>query len=154
MALKRINKELNDYIKSPEQDISFGPIGEDYFKFQGTIMGPKDTPYEDGIFFINIDLPKDYPFKPPKFTFTTRIYHPNINFQNSSYGFICCCFIPVGSDWSPALTIAKILISIRNLIAQPYTKEICGDQNIYDEYNKNHEEYVAKARYWTKKYAM
>jgi ubiquitin-conjugating enzyme E2 D/E len=151
MALKRINKELVEYNKSPEPDISFGPINEDdYFKMQASIYGPKDTPYEDGIFFVNIDLPKDYPFKAPKFSLTTRIYHPNINYQ----GFICCCFIPVTDQWSPALTIAKILIIIRNLIAQPDTKDICGEKSIYEEYNNNHEEYVAKARSWTKKYAM
>ena len=52
---------------------------------QATILGPSESPYEGGVFFLNIHFPTDYPFKPPKVAFTTKIYHPNIN----SNGSIC-----------------------------------------------------------------
>ncbi|CAG8687432.1 3822_t:CDS:2, partial [Dentiscutata heterogama] len=78
-----------------------GPIGEDLFHWQATIMGPTESPYTGGVFFLAIHFPTDYPFKPPKVNFTTRIYHPNIN----SNGSICLDILR--DQWSPALTISK-----------------------------------------------
>src|ERR1700733_16283768 len=71
------------------------------YHWQATIMGPPDSPYTGGVFFLLIHFPIDYPFKPPKVNFTTRIYHPNIN----SNGSICLDILR--DQWSPALTISK-----------------------------------------------
>ncbi|CAI5784587.1 ubiquitin-conjugating enzyme E2 D3 isoform X1 [Podarcis lilfordi] len=101
MALKRINKELSDLARDPPAQCSAGPVGDDMFHWQATIMGPNDSPYQGGVFFLTIHFPTDYPFKPPKVAFTTRIYHPNIN----SNGSICLDILR--SQWSPALTISK-----------------------------------------------
>lgn len=60
-----------------------------------------ESPYSGGVFFLSIHFPTDYPFKPPKVNFTTRIYHPNIN----SNGSICLDILR--DQWSPALTISK-----------------------------------------------
>ena len=64
-----------------------------------------NKPFPGGVFFLNINFPTDYPFKPPKFTFTTRIYHPNIN----SNGAICLDILR--SQWSPALTVSKVSLT-------------------------------------------
>ena len=73
-------------------------------------MGPDDSPYSGGVYFLNIHFPTDYPFKPPKVTFATRIYHPNIN-ENGSI-----CLDVLNKAWSPALTISKLLLSISSLL--------------------------------------
>ncbi|KAM4874258.1 ubiquitin-conjugating enzyme E2 D4 isoform 2-T2 [Thomomys bottae] len=73
------------------------------FHWQATIMGPNESPYQGGVFFLTIHFPTDYPFKPPKVAFTTKIYHPNIN----SNGSICLDILR--SQWSPALTVSKAL---------------------------------------------
>lgn len=65
-----------------------------------------DSPYSGGVFFLAIHFPTDYPFKPPKVNFTTRIYHPNIN----SNGSICLDILR--DQWSPALTISKGILAI------------------------------------------
>uniref|UniRef100_A0A669F6P5 E2 ubiquitin-conjugating enzyme n=1 Tax=Oreochromis niloticus TaxID=8128 RepID=A0A669F6P5_ORENI len=113
MALKRIHKELNDLARDPPAQCSAGPVGDDMFHWQATIMGPNDSPYQSGVFFLTIHFPTDYPFKPPKVAFTTRIYHPNIN----SNGSICLDILR--SQWSPALTISKVLLSICSLLCDP-----------------------------------
>ncbi|XP_010564270.1 PREDICTED: ubiquitin-conjugating enzyme E2 D2 isoform X2 [Haliaeetus leucocephalus] len=106
-------KELNDLARDPPAQCSAGPVGDDMFHWQATIMGPNDSPYQGGVFFLTIHFPTDYPFKPPKVAFTTRIYHPNIN----SNGSICLDILR--SQWSPALTISKVLLSICSLLCDP-----------------------------------
>jgi ubiquitin-conjugating enzyme E2 D/E len=102
MALKRIQRELLELGRDPPANCSAGPVGDDLFHWQATIMGPDDSPYSGGVFFLDIHFPADYPFKPPKVSFTTRIYHCNIN----SNGGICLDILK--EQWSPALTISKV----------------------------------------------
>ena len=110
---KRIRSEHNDMINNPPSNCSGGPINSDIFKWQATILGPKDTPYEGGVFYLSIDFTSDYPFKPPKVMFLTKIYHCNIN----SAGGICLDILK--DKWSPALTISKVLLCICSLLNDP-----------------------------------
>ncbi|XP_065002283.1 ubiquitin-conjugating enzyme E2-17 kDa-like isoform X2 [Musa acuminata AAA Group] len=103
MASRRILKELKDLQKDPPTSCSAGPVAEDMFHWQATIMGPSDSPFAGGVFLVNIHFPPDYPFKPPKVSFCTKVFHPNIN----SNGSICLDILK--DQWSPALTISKLL---------------------------------------------
>ncbi|XP_037657789.1 ubiquitin-conjugating enzyme E2 D2 isoform X1 [Choloepus didactylus] len=139
--------ELNDLARDPPAQCSAGPVGDDMFHWQATIMGPNDSPYQGGVFFLTIHFPTDYPFKPPKVAFTTRIYHPNIN----SNGSICLDILR--SQWSPALTISKVLLSICSLLCDPNPDDPLVPE-IARIYKTDREKYNRIAREWTQKYAM
>lgn len=79
MAVNRLTKELNQLQKSPPDCCNAQPQGEDMYLWQGTINGPPGTAYHEGVFFLEIQFPKDYPFKPPKVKFQTKIYHCNVD---------------------------------------------------------------------------
>lgn len=147
MALKRINKELTDLGRDPPSSCSAGPIGDDLFHWQATIMGPGDSPYSGGVFFLAIHFPTDYPFKPPKVNFTTRIYHPNIN----SNGSICLDILR--DQWSPALTISKVLLSICSMLTDPNPDDPLVPE-IAHVYKTDRSRYESTAREWTRKYAI
>lgn len=151
MAEIRIQKELLDLSKDPPTNFSAGPLDDkdykDQFHWQATIMGPDDSPYAGGVYFLNINFPTDYPFKPPKVTFTTRIYHPNIN----SNGSICLDILK--DQWSPALTISKVLLSISSLLTDPNPDDPLVPE-IAHIYKTDIPRYEATAREWTRKYAM
>ncbi|EXX56476.1 ubiquitin-conjugating enzyme [Rhizophagus irregularis] len=146
MALKRLNKELYDIGCNPPSSINTGPIDDDLFHWQATIMGPSDSPYSGGIFFLDIKFPRDYPFKPPKVRFITRIYHPNIN--NS--GFISLDILM--NKWYPRITISTVLLLICSLLTYPIPANSL-DPDISNVFKNNRNHYEATAREWTRHYA-
>lgn len=147
MALRRIQKELKDLQTDPPANCSAGPIGEDMFKWEGVIMGPSDSPYQGGVFKLEILFPVDYPFKPPKIQFTTKIYHPNIN----TAGLICLDILK--QQWSPALTISKVLLSITSLLTDPNPDDPFVPE-IAQLYKANKAKYEENARLHTLRYAV
>uniref|UniRef100_A0A8C4W5I4 E2 ubiquitin-conjugating enzyme n=1 Tax=Gopherus evgoodei TaxID=1825980 RepID=A0A8C4W5I4_9SAUR len=117
-----------------------------YAIFLSTILGPPGSVYEGGVFFLDITFSPDYPFKPPKVTFRTRIYHCNINSQ----GVICLDILK--DNWSPALTISKVLLSICSLLTDCNPADpLVG--SIATQYMTNRAEHDRMARQWTKRYA-
>src|SRR6266542_3455906 len=146
MALKRIFKELQDLGRDPLLTICAGPIGNDLFHWRATMMGPSESLYSGGIFFLDIHFPKEYPCKPPKINFITKVYHPNIN----SNGIISLDIL--GDKWSPALTISKMLLSISSLLPDPNPDDPLVPE-IAHVYKTDRPLYEATAREWTYKYA-
>lgn len=149
MALRRIQKELMELKKDNTTNISASPPDENnLFDWKATIIGPEGSPYQNGLFCIKIKFPVDYPFKPPKLTFETKIFHPNI----SQEGFICLDILKDGA-WSPALSISKVLLSLCSLLTDPNPDDplVCEAASLY---KKDRFKYDEKVKEWTQKYAM
>jgi len=116
------------------------------FHWTATIMGPEDSPFQGGVFFLDIHFPADYPFKPPKVVFQTKVYHPNIN-KNGSI-----CLDILKDQWSPALTLSRVLLSISSLLCDPNPDDPLVPE-IAHQYKTNKALYEANAREWTQKFA-
>lgn len=145
-ARKRLNKELIDMYNNPPPGVSAGPTDDNLYEWTAAIAGPADSPYEGGFFFLKIQIPPDYPYRPPKPTFITPVYHPNINRQ----GAICVSFLK--EEWSPALTISRLLISLQSFLVDPNPRDPLVPE-IAAVYERNIEEYEKNAKSWTLKYA-
>uniref|UniRef100_A0A8C6NR09 E2 ubiquitin-conjugating enzyme n=6 Tax=Nothobranchius TaxID=28779 RepID=A0A8C6NR09_NOTFU len=145
-SAKRIQKELAEITLDPPPNCSAGPKGDNIYEWRSTILGPPGSVYEGGVFFLDIAFTPDYPFKPPKVTFRTRIYHCNINSQ----GVICLDILK--DNWSPALTISKVLLSICSLLTDCNPADpLVG--SIATQYTTNRAEHDRTAKQWTKRYA-
>ena len=144
---KRLQNEIIELQKNPILNCSAGPVNEnDLTVWQATIFGPEDTPYNGGVFNLNIKFTNEYPFKPPSIYFTTPIYHCNINRS----GGICLDILK--DNWSPALNISKLLLSICSLLAEPNPNDpLVSD--IAELLKKNKDIHDANAREYTIKHA-
>jgi ubiquitin-conjugating enzyme E2 D/E len=143
-TMKRINLELKKLEENPIEGISVVQKDKnDIFNCRGMIIGPKGTPYEDGIFYLDIEYPKDYPFQPMKFSFITRIFHPNITMS----GKIC------DLDFKhPGLTVSRALLIISALIAEPIPDDPLVPEIAY-LYKTDRAKFEKIAKNWTRRYA-
>jgi ubiquitin-protein ligase len=97
----------------------FGSFNNNH-NFFIVMKGPNDTPYENNLFELKIDLPSNYPYSPPVITFVTPIYHPNIKKFPDCWKI---CLDILKSSWVPSLTLEKTLLSIHSLLKNPNTND-------------------------------
>ena len=148
-TLKRLNRELKDIKKGCPPGITAKPVKEDdLFKWVATIKGPEGTPYEGGTFHLNIAFPTDYPFNPPKVSFKTRIYHPNVSPTSGSI----CLSVLSKSEYSPALSLTKLLLSISSFMIDVNATDPMNSE-AGQLYLNNRKKYEDTVRAWTKQYA-
>lgn len=150
-AIKRIlNKDIKEIQKMKLDDlgihIEFDE--ENMLRARAIIMGPEDTPYENGILYFIIEFPNNYPFSPPKIGYLSssryRI-HPNLYVGKSHDNFVgkvCLSSINTwsGPKWTTVMHIGSILLSIQSLLCnnplhnEPGFEEEVGERN--DLYNR------------------
>jgi len=83
--------------------------------WRALIEGPPSSPFEDGVFALNVVVPDGYPMRPPHITFETPVYHCNV----SDSGKICLDILH--DKWNPALSVPKCLEAVRLMLKTPDT---------------------------------
>ncbi|WOH03024.1 hypothetical protein DCAR_0522415 [Daucus carota subsp. sativus] len=143
---RRIIKETQRLLTEQAPGISASPSEENMRYFNVIILGPEKSPYEGGVFKLELFLPEDYPMAAPKVRFLTKIYHPNID----KLGRICLDILK--DKWSSALQIRTVLLSIQALLSAPNPDDPLSE-NIAKHWKANETEAVETAKEWTRLYA-
>ena len=153
---ERIMQELINLNRNPSPNMGMvvGLIEENnLYRWKANFLGPKQTPYEKGLFYLEIIVPKLYPEQAPKIIFKTPIYHPNVNMRKSSINF------PLGqvahkaiNYWKPSYSIKEVLTKLYSIFFYP-NLDLAYSLEIAKEYKENRNLFNKKAKYFTKKYA-
>ncbi|XP_021492343.1 ubiquitin-conjugating enzyme E2 T [Meriones unguiculatus] len=146
----RLKKELRMLAIEPPPGITCWQEKDRMDDLRAQILGGVNTPYEKGVFTLEVIIPERYPFEPPQIRFLTPIYHPNID----SSGRICLDILklPPKGAWRPSLNISTVLTSIQLLMAEPNPDDpLMAD--ISSEFKYNKIAFLKNARQWTETHA-
>ncbi|XP_043260634.1 ubiquitin-conjugating enzyme E2 T-like, partial [Colletes gigas] len=113
----RLKRELKQLECNPTEGICCYTKTNNFASLVATIVGPGGSPYNGGIFELEIDVPEKYPFEPPRITFKTPVYHPNID----NKGRICMDLLnmPPKGSWKPTIGLKNLLDAIQHLLGNP-----------------------------------
>jgi len=146
-SIARIKKEYREVTGAKDAGVGAELVNDDFGHWKGTIGGPKGTPYEGGLFVVDIVIPPNYPFVPPKMKFDTKVWHPNVSSAN---GAICLDILK--NEWSPALTLRTALLSLQALLSCP-NPDSPQDAEVATQYKADKKKFDQTAKYWTDTYA-
>eukprot|EP01028_Stygiella_incarcerata_P009443 TRINITY_DN4473_c0_g2_i1.p1 TRINITY_DN4473_c0_g2~~TRINITY_DN4473_c0_g2_i1.p1 ORF type:complete len:188 (-),score=33.51 TRINITY_DN4473_c0_g2_i1:461-1024(-) len=147
MCVRRVLTELLEMERRPPSGCLGAPMNEDPFVWRCSIEGPKASPYEGGVFEVLVELPKNYPFHPPKATFLTKVYHCNID----ETGTVCLDIL--WDSWSPSIRISSLLVSLQSMLSEPNPSDPLSVEvaELFIEDRKQHDK---TAKDWTRRYAL
>jgi len=148
MANRRLMKERSTLEKNPLEFCIMEPMeSSDMHLWKVCLLGPVGTPYQGGKFYVKIDFPLQYPFKPPHFTFLTKVYHPSVQ-QDS--GEICTDMVNEG--WGPTLNVQHCLTVIYSMLRNPEADHPL-EEAIAQQLRDKPKEFEKMAKKYTKEYA-
>lgn len=154
MSIRRLQQELNELKAAPPEGCTADTATDDDPSYESqlshwraTMTGPVGSPYEGGVFRLDIRFPSNYPFKPPEISFITTIYHCNID----SLGHID--LDTLDSPRAPKMTVAKVLAALRALLVTP-NPEAPLNPEIAAQYLTDRAAHDETAAEWTRRYAI
>ena len=157
-APQRILEEFKDINRNPISNcgVTVGLFNEgDPMRWRVSLLGPRDTSYKGGLFYLSIQFPNNYPEKAPEVCFLTPIYHVNVNPRiptspgAESLGHVC---ISTLNWWKPEYRMRELLTNIFALFYMANPDSPYGLDRA-EELRNNRAIYEEKIKYFTKKYA-
>ncbi|KAL8604672.1 Ubiquitin-conjugating enzyme E2 L3 [Nucella lapillus] len=147
-ASKRLTREMQELNEGrlPKCCQYIRPDESNILCWQG-LVAPDSVPYNKGAFKIEINFPAEYPFKPPKVTFKTKIYHPNIDEK----GQVCLPIISA-ENWKPATKTEQVVQALIQLINEPEPEHPLR-ADLAEEFTKDKKKFTKNAEEYTKKYS-
>ncbi|ELP94771.1 ubiquitin-conjugating enzyme E2 A, putative [Entamoeba invadens IP1] len=129
-------KKLNQ-LEEENQQISAAPNEDDIMKWNCLIFGTEGSIWEGGIFKLTMTFTDEYPIKPPKVVFTSKMFHPNV-YTNGNI-----CLDILSNQWTPTYDIISILNSILLLLDDPNPNSPANGEAA-DLYIRNRREYIKR----------
>jgi len=146
-ATRRLQKELQDIRKAGLRSFRDIQVDEQNMLTWIGLIVPESVPYNKGAFRIEINFPAEYPFKPPKITFRTKIYHPNIDEK----GQVCLPIIQA-ENWKPATKTDQVIQALVALVNDPEPEHPLRT-DLAEEYTKDRKKFFKNAEDFTKKFS-
>jgi len=144
-ATRRLQKELGDIRKANLKSFRDIQVDESNLLVWQGLLVPDNPPYNKGAFLIDIVFPAEYPFKPPKISFRTKIYHPNIDEKGQ-----VCLPIVSAENWKPATKTDQVIQALVNLVNEPEPEHPLR-ADLADEYTRDKKKFMKNAEDFTKK---
>ncbi|KAI5181574.1 ubiquitin-conjugating enzyme E2 A [Nematocida sp. AWRm80] len=138
-AKRKIMRDMKKMLEEPLDNIYASPSKEDIMDWHAIMIGPEDTPFEDGVFELKIKFPNTYPLHPPEVSFITKIFHPNV-YENGEL-----CLDILKNKWNPTYGIGQVLLCIQSLLNDPNT-DSPANANASDLYLNNPLQYQLKVQ--------
>ncbi|KAK3991343.1 kinesin heavy chain [Cladorrhinum sp. PSN332] len=138
-ARRRLMRDFKRMQTDPPAGVSASPVPDNVMTWNAVIIGPADTPFEDGTFRLVMHFEEQYPNKPPSVKFISQMFHPNV------YATGELCLDILQNRWSPTYDVAAILTSIQSLLNDPNTGSPANVEasNLYKD---NRKEYTKRVR--------
>lgn len=136
---KRLMKDLMTIKNNTDKSVYACPLEDNLYMWVAIIIGPENTPFEDGTFSLVLTFDNTYPQNPPKLKFLSEMFHPNI-YTNGEL-----CLDMLKNRWSPSYDILGILISVQSLLNDPNIKSP-ANVTAAELYENNIEEYERRVR--------
>jgi len=148
--MRRILKELTELSEHAPVGITAGPVSDsNIHTWNVTLTAPKGSIYYGGTFHLTLQLPIEYPFKPPMLSFNTKIYHPNVS--NDDKGSMCLGILRA-ENWKPSCKILSVLEMARGLLLEPNVDDAV-ETDIANQYKTDRGAFEKTAKQWVKSYA-